>query len=247
MEKIFNDKNNVHWLWLYFFAIIIFAAIVNLAMYFPIPTPGTLDAKSWLGFWGGYLGGALGCIPALAALIENRRQAKRQHEEIQTDRRLQVLPVFNCRISASSFEYVDGLNTSRHFILDSGFVLRTPEYDEFLEKEAFDYTNYIELCNCGLGPALEVKLTCNGTPVDLFLLKTNETYYYSLDPTRKLLHHSKPTDSPSPLTFRFEYSDVFGNKYIQNLTYPCYINYDNNGPYISFGPPAITSPVLQSK
>jgi len=244
MKKSSNDKNDARWLWLYFFAIIIFAGTVNLAMYLPIPTLETLDAKSWLGFWGGYLGGALGCIPALAALIENRRQAKQQYEEIQTERRLQVLPVFNCRVFSASYKYIKNLNTSRYFVLDSGFVLRLPEYDEFPEKENFDNTNYIELCNCGLGPALEAKLTCNGTPVDLFLFKADETNYYLLDPSWKLLHHNKSTTSPYTMTFSLEYLDVFGNKYTQTNTFSCHINHDINGPNLSFDAPTVGSPVL---
>ena len=66
-----KNKEPTHWLWKYVAAILLFAATVNGAMYLPIPTLSTLTSGDWLGFWGGYLGGAIGCIPAIAALLHD--------------------------------------------------------------------------------------------------------------------------------------------------------------------------------
>jgi len=237
-------ENHDNWLWLYVTGVISFAFLVNIAMYIPIPTLETLDAPDWLSFWGGYLGGVLGCIPAFAALKESQRQAKKQHEENQTDRRLQVMPVFNCRIFTASYGHVKKLTTSGYFILDSDFVLREPDYDEYPEKERYDYVNYVEICNCGLGPALGVKLSCNGIPVDLFHFKHNDTFQYLLEPSWNLLHKCKSTAKPSTLEFNFVYTDVFGNEYSQSHTFPYYLNNDINGLHFSFKAPIVKSPSL---
>ena len=87
-----------HWFGFYVVVMLAIPGIVNFLMNLAIPTLPDLNAPSWLGFWGSYLGGAIGCLPALAALYDNRREARRQHEESERSRRLAVMPVFDCRI-----------------------------------------------------------------------------------------------------------------------------------------------------
>ena len=108
------------WIFLYILGILLLAAIVNALMGLSIPTDASLNAPTWLGFWGSYLGGAIGCLPALAALYDNRREARRQHEESEKSRRLAAMPVFDCRIRHVSRSYAKDSADQWFFIGSSG-------------------------------------------------------------------------------------------------------------------------------
>lgn len=56
-----------HWFGFYVVVMLAIPGIVNFLMNLAIPTLPELTAPTWLGFWGSYLGGAIGCLPALAA------------------------------------------------------------------------------------------------------------------------------------------------------------------------------------
>lgn len=74
---MFKNRKIPHWIILYVVAILLVACAVNGLMYLAVPTLPDLNAPTWLTFWGSYLGGAIGCLPALAALYDNRREARR--------------------------------------------------------------------------------------------------------------------------------------------------------------------------
>lgn len=171
------------WLWRYALAICCFAFAVNVMMYIRIPTPEGLHASDWLSFWGSYLGGALGCVAAIAALRhsqkeakrqheevqeqleESRRQAKQQHEESEEDRHLSVRPFITAnfrplREAPASFDkymfYTIFDSPLQQFIFDNSGIK-----DRFTDAAIRHYHNQtIELTleNVGLGPALDIEL-----------------------------------------------------------------------------------------
>lgn len=151
------------WILLYIFVILLIAILLNFLMWLPIPTFGTLRAEHWLGFWGSYLGGALGCLPAIAALVENRRESQLQHEEAERDRHFSRLPMIDCeveRITSDTFWDPDTITAVMSITPGRpSFRWRgiSPSYVTNLCKENTVFL--LRLNNIGFGPALDLKTT----------------------------------------------------------------------------------------
>ena len=216
----------------YILAIVGIAASINALMGVSIPTTPTLNAPTWLTFWGSYLGGAIGCLPALAALYVNREEARKQHAENEKSRRLAVMPVFDCRIRYVSTEYA-WKNSSNFFLIDLHGELR--EADENAgDWSQLDYSpkcNFIDLCNCGLGPALQVKLRFKDHCVDLFNLKNGYTAHYIFSPSIKYFLFS---NAEHTMCFTVECQDIYGNLYAQELSFKVSRSFEDKIDYLSF-------------
>lgn len=229
---MFKKSDFPRWLILYVLAILLVAGAINLFMYFAIPTSPDLNAPTWLTFWGSYLGGAIGCLPALAALYDNRREARKQHAENEKSRRLAVMPVFDCRIRYVSTKYAKN-NSSNFFLVDSDGVLREADEngDDWLKFDFCQECNYIDLCNCGLGPALQAKLRFKDHCVDLFNLKNGYTAHYIFFPSDKyfLFSNAKHT-----VCFTVECQDIYGNLYTQELSFKVSRSFEDKLDYLSF-------------
>ena len=218
-----KNKEPTHWLWKYVAAILLFAAAVNGAMYLPIPTLSTLTSSDWLGFWGGYLGGAIGCIPAIAALLHSQAESKRLHEETAEAQRCSVLPVFSVfvdrNLAAKSPDEYDMFIA----LSPDGKIARIPnacnsDYYDFLEE--FDADEWVRcnlsLKNIGLGPALNPLLTFT-----LGEMKNRSiASFHSLSTAQNILILLS-TPAQVSLQCKIEYSDIFGNKYSQSFSIDC--------------------------
>ncbi|GEM_PF-5344877 len=218
-----KSKEPTHWLWKYVAAILLFAAAVNGAMYLPIPTLSTLTSSDWLGFWGGYLGGAIGCIPAIAALLHSQAESKRLHEETAEAQRCSVLPVFSVfvdrNLAAKSPDEYDMFIA----LSPDGKIARIPnacnsDYYDFLEE--FDADEWVRcnlsLKNIGLGPALNPLLTFT-----LGEMKNRSiASFHSLSTAQNILILLS-TPAQVSLQCKIEYSDIFGNKYSQSFSIDC--------------------------
>lgn len=218
-----KSKEPTHWLWKYVAAILLFAAAVNGAMYLPIPTLSTLTSSDWLGFWGGYLGGAIGCIPAIAALLHSQSESKRLHEETAEAQRCSVLPVFSVfvdrNLAAKSPDEYDMFIA----LSPDGKIARIPnacnsDYYDFLEE--FDADEWVRcnlsLKNIGLGPALNPLLTFT-----LGEMKNRSIAgFHSLSTAQNILILLSAPARVS-LQCKMEYSDIFGNKYSQSFSIDC--------------------------
>ena len=214
-----------HWLAGYAVIILIFAFALNFSMEIPITSFNrSLGADNWLVFWGSYLGGALGCIPALAALLDNRREADRQHEESEKSRRLSTLPVFSC--AGNPLSFVSGQPESVTTL--SGLIFLSQEqglHGQFSSWKPEEYAKSVlaadknhvclifELRNIGAGPALNVSLTCAPSgPIPVQSIGAGEKS------TLILGVHVPPDADQSYLhtyTIQISFSDVFGNRYVQ--------------------------------
>lgn len=218
-----KSKEPTHWLWKYVAAILLFAAAVNGAMYLPIPMLSTLTSSDWLGFWGGYLGGAIGCIPAIAALLHSQAESKRLHEETAEAQRCSVLPVFSVfvdrNLAAKSPDEYDMFIA----LSPDGKIARIPnacnsDYYDFLEE--FDADEWVRcnlsLKNIGLGPALNPLLTFT-----LGEMKNRSiASFHSLSTAQNILILLS-TPAQVSLQCKIEYSDIFGNKYSQSFSIDC--------------------------
>lgn len=239
-----KNKEPTHWLWKYVAAILLFASAVNGAMYLPIPTLSTLTSGDWLGFWGGYLGGAIGCIPAIAALLHSQAEAKRLHEETAEAQRCSVLPVFSVfldrNISAKD------PNDYKMFLLvstDKGISVRPisciADYTSYLE-ECADENKWIRcnlmLRNIGLGPALDPLLSFD---LDEYP-NCGTVAFSSLGAEQEILFlMCAPVGTSSRCKIVF--SDIFGNTYSQLFA----IHYDRPKGFHSFipaSPPNLCKP-----
>lgn len=229
---MFKNGKFPRWILLYVVAILFVAGTVNVLMYLAVPTLPDLNAPSWLGFWGSYLGGAIGCLPALEALYDNRREARRQHEESERSRRLAVMPVFDCRIRYVSCKFA-WEHSSNFFLIDSDGVLRkADDYgDDTFELDQSPRCNYVDLCNCGLGPALQVKLFYKGHCVELFNLKNGDTAHYIFLPSNKYFFDS---EAESTVQFTVESQDLYGNRYAQDLSFKAFKCFEGKIDYLSF-------------
>ncbi len=217
-----------HWLWAYVVAMLAIPGIVDGFMYLAIPTRPDLTAPTWLTFWGSYLGGAIGCMPALAALYDNREETRRQHEESEKNRRLAAMPVIVCEDRSSTFRAArldEFFNLSALVLLDSdkGF------HDNFSADEPAKYTEkvkqldssysrfiYLDFHNIGTGPALNVSFACLNTSqrstISLMSIGTNE---------RRALLVCVQIPPEADEHYQVQYNigitfhDIFGNHYAQ--------------------------------
>ena len=219
-----------HWIIFYVVAILLVACAVNGLMYLAVPTLPDLNAPTWLGFWGSYLGGAIGCLPALAALYDNRREARRQHEESEKSRRLATMPVFDCRIRHVSRSYAKG-SADQWFFIGSSGDLHEDSWEEWLIFDDCPDCNYIELSNCGLGPALQAKLLFNDYPVDLFHIKNGERAYYILDPSYT---YFESLGNKSTVRFTIKSQDIYGNLYSQELLFKVLLCFEGERKFLQF-------------
>lgn len=225
LSKFIQD----HWIVAYFLAILFLAVVINFGMQIPVISFNpSLDAPMWLGFWGSYLGGAIGCLPALAALYDNRREARRQHEESETSRRLAAMPVIACEDSSSAFQAAmldEFLKLSALVLLDSNKGLhdsfsadRPTQYAEKLKQldRSYSWIIYLDFQNIGEGPALNVSLACLNVPqpgvISLASIGSNEHKAILV-----CLQMPSETDEYSQLQYDIgiTFNDIFGNHYLQ--------------------------------
>lgn len=222
------------WILGYAAVILVIAVVINVAMGFSIPTNAGLTAPTWLGFWGSYLGGAIGCIPALLALYDNRREARLQHEESEKSRRLAAMPVIACEDHSTSFSLgrVESLLTLTGMVLlDSVaglhdmFTASNPkEYFENLHKIDVSYSGqfFFEFRNIGSGPALNISFSCSNTqqksPLLLKSIGSNEI-------TSLLVCVQIPPEADDSYLVQYNveitFSDIFGNHYMQIQPLTC--------------------------
>lgn len=216
------------WILGYAAVILVIAVVINVAMGFSIPTNAGLTAPTWLGFWGSYLGGAIGCIPALLALYDNRWEARLQHEESEKSRRLAAMPVIACEDNSTAFslDQIDSLlNLSGIVLLDkeSGIhnlytTFDPNNYAEHLKQIDDSYSGlvFFDFRNIGLGPALNVSVSCSNCPQKKPLLMKS----IGSSETRSLLLCVQiPFEADSSYFARYDieitFSDIFGNHYVQ--------------------------------
>lgn len=216
------------WILGYVAVILVIAGAINFAMGFSIPTNASLNGPTWLGFWGSYLGGAIGCIPALAALYDNRLEARRQHEESEKSRRLAALPVIACEDSSSAFQAAqldEFFKLSALVLLDSdkglhdSFSADHPsKYAEKLKQldSSYSWIIYFDFHNIGAGPALNVSLACLNIPqhgtIPLASIGPNES-------KALLVCVQIPPEADDHYQVQYNigitFNDIFGNHYAQ--------------------------------
>lgn len=231
---MFKRKRSLLWFLVYILVVLVVAGSVNSLMYLSIPTESSLDGPSWLAFWGSYLGGAIGCLPAIAALHENRQEARRQHKESEKSRRLTVLPVVACENSSTSFSLAQPnsfLKLSALVLVDQTeglhdiFTSYDPaRYSEKINQLDDSYSGFIyfELHNIGPGPALNVSLSClNISPNNTIPLKS----IGSNESKAILLCVRIPPEADNTYQVQYNigitFNDIFGNDYVQIQPLAC--------------------------
>lgn len=216
-------KNHYRWIWIYAAVIVLLAGVINLLMWLPIPTFGSLSETSWLGFWGSYLGGALGCLPAIAALIEGRQQARHEHKEREKDRHFSHMPVFDCEIERISDFLSDTFSpaavdatmtvtgSDTRYSWKPGDLQETRNHAEMHNS----YPIYLRLENVGLGPALNTKVSIFGQSpftIGTFPVGKKFVLLVLLDPA---YYHSIKGD----LTTTISFEDVLEWRFKQNQSF----------------------------
>ena len=148
------------------FTVMIFAAfvpkMVNILFMTKIfPSADDLQNPEWLDFWGSYLGGLLGSVAALFALVLNIWQQDKYRENTETDNRLRVMPAVTCRLTSKP---QDEKSILSYIAIQNDWSIRSHtsiNYDTFLKSRS-EYASsrcvYLKIDNIGLGPAFEVFL-----------------------------------------------------------------------------------------
>ena len=219
------------WILGYAAVILVIAVVINVAMGFSIPTNAGLTAPTWLGFWGSYLGGAIGCIPAFLALQHSITESKHHRKEAQQERQLSARPVFDCRIRYVSRSFAR-LSASQWLYIGPSGDLHEDGWDERIDFDnLYPECNYIELSNCGLGSALQAQLFFNDHSVDLFHIKNGESAYYILDPSYK---YFESLGNESTVRFVIKCQDIYGNYYSQELLFKVFLCFEGRKDYLQF-------------
>lgn len=161
---MFKKSNFPRWLAAYVVVILAIALLINAAMLLPIPTIAALDAPTWLTFWGSYLGGAIGCIPAIAAYRHSIDDSKRRDEAEERKRRLDVRPIMlisSSPVAASDIKnYPLVIFSSSEGLLDWGTSMQD-------QVPILPNTCLLTIKNLGQGHALNLKLSYE-TPRGMF-------------------------------------------------------------------------------
>ena len=219
-------KNEGRWICLYILAIIGIAGLINLLMSPSIPSISSIDAPTWLTFWGSYLGGAIGCLPAIAALQHSRRESRRQHEEFlqqqkeaEKDRHFSHLPMLDCVITYYPQESIPQIPFPA---INAMFEVH-PDHPEStwstvnihtLAKIPSDPGRKIFLLrikNVGFGPALSTKLQLvHPFSFSFGTLSAGDKFNLIV-----ILHEPLPENLISQFTF----DDMLGWKYQQTHTF----------------------------
>lgn len=205
------------WILIYAAGILILAAVINYMMGLSIQSSNaSLDATAWLGFWGSYLGGAIGCLPALAALLHSKAQAEEQRQDVEKDRHLANLPVLDNNIIhiQNLINFPKGSLSSTQILLESchdpkGFSINNVTLERISDILDADHSDVIllQMKNIGHGPALSVSLHFEATSqFPLGALAEGETF-------NLILSLARSPDSTYPLKFSF--SDMLDWKYSQ--------------------------------
>lgn len=207
------------WFLLYIAAVLAVALLLNFLMWLPIPTFGSLGAEHWLGFWGSYLGGALGCLPAIAALVENRRESKRQHEETERDRHFSRLPMIDSAIERISYiSSLDPGTITAVMEIDPGTVsFRWKACDRaYLESLSWEKALFLlDLENIGFGPALDlsVRFLCD-TDFSIGTLQEHQSFRLLVAISPEMVEPY--IDHGAQLQAEFSFKDILEWRYAQS-------------------------------
>jgi len=216
-----------------------------------LPTAAGLDNSTWLSFWSSYLGAFMGCVPAFLALDQSKKQAKEQHQEMQTDRRLQVMPIFD--VTTYTMQYNRAVRSPdrpfEEFVIDkSGVLLYLEDYRSSVPPGTPFRTSpvitYIEIYNCGLGPALQPSLSFNNNSAELLLMKSDVTYTLTLEASAEFfkLYAGNPFAE-----FKLSFSDILGNHYDQTFKFQYHFSGTDRETFVEFDVEAINQPVHVEK
>lgn len=223
-----------HWVAAYFCAALMIAVVVNIGMSLPITSFNTLlDEDDWLTFWGSYLGGAIGCLPALAAyrhsidesnrqhqefqeqLQESRKQAGEQYGNMEKDRHLSHLPVIDNQLTyIKSIADLSSSFSSICVVLKqdtnaSGHFQQAPdisEINEIIKTNRYDVV-LLKIRNIGHGPALAIGLHFASSSFSIGTLAEQEScmVLLCLERTDTRAYH-----------LEFSFSDMLGWNYQQS-------------------------------
>lgn len=215
-------KKEDRWIFTYILAIISIAFIINLLMSPSIPSISSIDAPTWLTFWGSYLGGAIGCLPAIAALQHSRRESRRQHEEFlqqqkeaEKDRHFSHLPMLDCVITYYPQENIPRIPFSEINAMFEIYPDHSQSTWPIINFQTLSELSFVpdrkffllRIKNVGFGPALSTKLQLVHPPFFSFgTLSVGDKFNLIV-----ILHEPLPEHLISQFTF----DDMLGWKYQQ--------------------------------
>ncbi len=185
-----------------------------------INTAEDLGNVEWLGFWGSYLGGVVGCAAALIALFITFKQQEQHHIDMCETDRLRMLPSINFSVIPIRSQLSEALTT---------IILQKPKQVTYIihsEKETMDscVRKYgegrryymAELKNIGVGPAFGIKIYIESSVENKECAEIGNVGVG--DSTTALVFF----EDDWSFNLRIEFEDVFKNKYWQSVKVECH-------------------------
>lgn len=154
--------------------IIIFASLgtiavplgLNFLLSINFPSAPHLGNPEWLSFWGGYLGGIVGMIGTIIALLISYQQNKRLHEEERQrsieQNRLQIIPYMSIAKVDHDFSSNKPEDLSLIDLHESTVYINQQAYLNMNSSCSKDSLIMLSITNNGVGAAVRVKLACLG-------------------------------------------------------------------------------------
>lgn len=185
--------------------------LINGLMYLRFPTPCSLHAPDWLGFWGAYIGGLTGTISGLVALFATYKQAEKHHLDDLENRRLSIMPLLSLDLRIMGHVPQDTADIIWCFWADikTGFHFQYresgSEYDDLL-KDLHGKPLIFELSNIGTGPATNVTIYYGEYNLLLggFGAGDKKKYIFIV-----------PFYDGTELKYELAFDDTYGNRYSQ--------------------------------
>lgn len=199
--------------------------VLNALLCINIPTAPDLGNQDWLSFWGGYLGGIVGMVGTIIALLISYQQNKQLHKDAkkqnkmfhkseqkqrQESLRLQILPYISVSNIDYDFNAADKSKNPAKDVIDFGSEkLSISPYDGTINTSTI-YKAIIRLTNNGLGTVVRILLSCEGkirsVPLHDLAPKAFHTLCLFISDEREYF-----------ITIHFE--DIYNNRYIQTFSF----------------------------
>lgn len=191
-------------------------------------TGNDLGNAEWLDFWGGYLGSALGIVPALIALWVSIQQYDRA-QKIEAERfRMNILPIISATFTQMQEK---DLNSSLPYIsefhAEGDVVLRQPDISEFYALKAMISDDKrlvykMDLQNVGYGPSSNTHFCIGRLTLPLNYLAVGQTQSFIIVFPHSSSPDSKSFEKPCYIVFK----DALGNQYYQEQNIVIYMEYN---------------------
>ena len=184
--------------------------------------PSNISNSEWISFLGGYIGGIVGALVALIGIFETIRFTKEQLEmsksQYEEQKRLNYIPVLDCKIYELKKE------------ADREALEMSAEYTINTKNNLYPVTVFMDICNIGIGAALELKYGIELEKVlqDGIFWEPQCSTIRSQEILKQKLVFYIPKNERFDLALIIFYKDVIGNCYKKHIEFSTFYQVESN-------------------